>query len=269
MNTQYVERQFSAMGSRLQVAELPVNRWQNSDYSIDIRRDRRGAFFELRVPKEMADSLDLAVLQSDKRDRHLLMLVRDTRNEKQRDRYLCGHDERSWFVAAVPKRVSTVTDAKEALKPRMVIAVQNHERLSAKSRHLRRNSVFRRQGEWFFLPEPRLVVAANDILRNEPIRRGSGKAHIVQEVVRSGGQVVYVSSAFPNGITMAHYRKLIQHQPDKARLNWRSMQADSRVYARGTVRHPDHKTISLPFWHRVLMNAEHESPWMPRVVFLD
>ena len=49
-----------------------------------------------------------------------------------------------------------------------------------------------------------------------PIRRGSGKAHVVQEVVRSVGQVVYVSSTHPNGVTEAQYRKLIQ-DPAKAR----------------------------------------------------
>jgi hypothetical protein len=269
MKTENIGRQFAAMGARFKVAELPVNRRHDSDYAIDIQQDRRGEFFELRVPKELTDSIDLAVLQSDKQDRHLLMLVRNARDEKQRDRYLCGHDERAWFVAAVPKRVSTVSDAKEALKPRIVLHAQSRRGLSAKERHRRRNSVFVRQGEWFFVPEPRLVVRKNEILPNEPIRRGNGKAHIVQEVVRIGGQTVYVSSTHPNGITVAQHRKLIHNQPEKARLDWRVMRADAWVFARGTVRHPDHKTINLPFWHRVLMNTEHESPGMPRVAFLD
>ena len=42
-----------------------------------------------------------------------------------------------------------------------------------------------------------------------------------------------------------------------------------RVYARGAVRHSDHATITLPFWHRVLMNTETQSEAMARVAFLD
>ena len=269
MKTEYAGRQFAAMGARLQIAELPVSRWQSSSYSIDIQRDRRGEFFQLRVARDLFASLDLTVLQSNSRDRHLLMLVRNDRDPDQRDRYLCGHDERAWFVAAVPKRVSTIYDAKEALKPPLVLHAQNHSGISREDRNLRRNSVFHRQGEWFFVPARELIARTKDILPNEPIRRPSGKAHVVQELYRTGGRVVYVSSTHPNGITEAQYRKLIQSQSHKAGLNWRAMRADARVYARGTVRHPDHQTITLPFWHRVLMNTEHESPWMPRVAFLD
>ena len=47
------------------------------------------------------------------------------------------------------------------------------------------------------------------------------------------------------------------------------MYRDANVYARGRVRHPDHKTIFLNGWHRVLMNTENEAPGMRKVVFLD
>ena len=40
----------------------------------------------------------------------------------------------------------------------------------------------------------------------------------------------------------------------------------SRVIAEGKIRHPDHKTIVLPFWHRVAMNIENR---VENVVFLD
>lgn len=33
-------------------------------------------------------------------------------------RFLCGHDERHWFVAAVEDRVSTVYDSKRSIMPR-------------------------------------------------------------------------------------------------------------------------------------------------------
>ena len=41
------------------------------------------------------------------------------------------------------------------------------------------------------------------------------------------------------------------------------------VFARGDVRHSDHATITLPFWHRVMMNTETQSRTMRNVAFLD
>jgi len=35
------------------------------------------------------------------------------------------------------------------------------------------------------------------------------------------------------------------------------------------VRHPDHATITLPCWHRVLMNTETQSRTTANVAFLD
>jgi hypothetical protein len=47
------------------------------------------------------------------------------------------------------------------------------------------------------------------------------------------------------------------------------MTRDPELFARGTVRHPDHATITLHGWHRVVMNTEHQSSAMRHVVFLD
>jgi len=47
------------------------------------------------------------------------------------------------------------------------------------------------------------------------------------------------------------------------------MRRDMSVYARGAVSHADHATITLPFWHRVLMNTETQSQTMRFVAFLD
>jgi hypothetical protein len=41
------------------------------------------------------------------------------------------------------------------------------------------------------------------------------------------------------------------------------------VYAKGSVRHPDHATIHLATWHRVLMNTEQAARAMRHVAFLD
>ena len=47
------------------------------------------------------------------------------------------------------------------------------------------------------------------------------------------------------------------------------MVRDPDVYAKGTVRHPDHATIRLPEWHRVLMNTEQGAKAMRHVAFID
>jgi hypothetical protein len=47
------------------------------------------------------------------------------------------------------------------------------------------------------------------------------------------------------------------------------MVRDPEVYAQGAVRHPDHATIRLHGWHRVLMNTEREARAMRHVAFLD
>jgi hypothetical protein len=50
------------------------------------------------------------------------------------------------------------------------------------------------------------------------------------------------------------------------RLGWRVMRRNMQVFARGKVRHPDHKTLVLPGWHEVLLSGE----WLvDTMVFLD
>ena len=56
MNAKNIESKFAAMGARLKVREI-ASRWQMGirkwidpvNYAVDIRRDRDGEFFELRV----------------------------------------------------------------------------------------------------------------------------------------------------------------------------------------------------------------------------
>lgn len=67
----------------------------------------------------------------------------------------------------------------------------------------------------------------------------------------------------------AKYRELVAEQPEKQRLRWSVMRINAQAYARGRVRHPDHKTIRLDVWHRVLMNTENQASAMRHLVFLD
>lgn len=257
------------MGARFKVSVVPGQRGSN-DYAVDIQQDRRGEFFELRVPKPLSNSLDVNVLQADKRDRHLLLFIR--RNEGKAARFLCGHDEREWFVAAVPGGASSVLQAKEALKPRAIRLRQDELKVPTRLRNRRKNPAFRRQGEWFFVPASswaRDPINEKLVLRNEPLRRGAGKAHIVEQLFRVAGELVYVCSRHPNGVGEAYYRHVLQHNPSAAQWGWQAQRRNPRVYARGRIRHPDHATITLPDWHRVVLNAETETETMRNVAFID
>jgi hypothetical protein len=276
MNANNLESKFAAMGARLKLREIP-SRWRQGDrtwmspqdFAVDIQRDGRGEFFELRVPTHLSDSLEVSVPQIEPKQRHLLLQVRKSGDETQLDRFLCGHDEREWFVAAVPGGASSVRQAMDALQPAEVRQALSRGHVSSRKRYARKNRAFRRQGEWFFVPEPALSVNEKLILRDEPLRRGAGKPHFVEQLFRSGGETVHVCNRHPNGITPTEYRDLLRANPKAAGWGWRVMSRNPGVYARGTVRHSDHATITLPFWHRVLMNTENQSRTMAHVAFLD
>jgi hypothetical protein len=276
MNAKQIESQFVAMGARLKLREVP-SRWRQgerqwispADFAVDIRRDGAGEFFELRVPTHLRETLDVTVPQAEPKQRHLLLFVRKAGDPPQLDRFLCGHDEREWFVAAVPGGASSVRQAMDALQPQEVRAALAQNHVSSRKRYARKNRAFRRQGEWFFVPEPSFVVDPKLVLRNEPLRRGGGKPHLVEQLYRTGGETVHVCSQHPNGVTPNEYRSILRHQPDANRWGWQVMRRNPGVYARGTVRHRDHATIRLPFWHRVMMNTETQSRTMAKVAFLD
>jgi len=276
MNAKQIESSFVAMGARLKVREI-ASRWRMGnrtwihplDYAVDIQRDGRGEFFELRVPTHLRESIDISVPQSEPKQRHLLLLVRKTADKPAIDRFLCGHDEREWFVAAVPGGASSVRQAMDALQPREVREALTRSHVSSRKRYARKNRAFRRQGEWFFVPEASLHVDEKLVLRNEPLRRGGGKPHLVEQLYRTGGETVHVCAKHPNGITESEYREVLRANPKAAHWGWRVMRRNPGVYARGTVRHSDHDTIALPFWHRVVMNTETQSRTMSNVAFLD
>lgn len=227
-----------------------------------MRRDRQGEYF--LISRALESTTELVVLDVQPRSRHLLLL---SRSGGEKHRFLLGKDERHWFVAGIPETtpVSRIRDAKQALKPDLV---KNRERgLRAKYRDRRSNAARIRQGEWFFVPAPTARVEKFLVLRNEPIARGGGKPHVCEELYRFGGETVYVSRGTPNGLTEHQYRAL----PDgeRNRWNWRVMRRNPKVYVRGRVRHPDHKTVVLCGWHEVLSNTENFPHAMRNVTFLD
>lgn len=290
MDTFELERAFARMGARVRIEAPTRNRFGFLDRppnTVDVGRDRRGEHFLLVL--DAATTADVIDVRS--RDRHLLLMLRTPSptgvpsvNEDARrggqfrrsvawipPRFLCGHDERAWFVAAIPEeaRAADVPRAMEALKPPMVREAQERAGLRRRDRSRRRNAAFVRQGEWFFLPRPERSFPQATCLRHEPLRRGNGKPHIAEWCARFGGQTVFVGPGEPNGISEQAFFRRWRNEPTFRRNDWRSMRADMQVFVRGRVRHPDHATIVLKCWHEVVMNTENLAAAMKHVRFVD
>src|SRR4051794_40206328 len=127
-----LETKFARIGARLKVSDgLERRRFVGGAVTLDVQDDRKGEFFVIRLP---GSEVDVEVLDVQPPDRHLLLMVREG---KEKHKFLCGHDERHWFVAAVPESapVGTVRAAKEALKPAEVQAVQAREGLRSGARN--------------------------------------------------------------------------------------------------------------------------------------
>lgn len=271
MDTTILERQFARMGARLKVTmRTTFRRSRFTGFAVDIGRDGHGPFFDVTLGPDADRQLEVLDIQPDRR--HLLLLVRQSNgNRDEKHKFLCGHDERDWFAAAVPETsgVATVRTAMEALKPAEVLAVQAQKGLKLRHRNRRHNKAFIRQGEWFFIPAPDLVVDRKLVLANEPLARGRGKPHWAEFLYRSGGVNVYVCFEFPEGISESAYRRLIAENRSKRRLPWQVMRRDAGVFVCGKIRHPDHKTVKLNGWHRVVPNTESRAASMQHLAFLD
>ena len=268
MDTASLSAKFNRIGARLKFADRLSRRLRTTAaVALDVRSDRRGEFFEVTLGPDVTPEIE--PLDVRPTDRHLLLLVREGRDKSK---FLCGHDERHWFVAAVPESapVGTVAQAMEALKPAEVRDAQGRLGLRSGERNRRRNAAFVRQGEWFFLPAPDLVVDEKLVLRDEPLRRGNGgKPHQTEWLYRTGGETVYVCFRHPNGLTEAQYKDVLVGNPRAKGWNWRAMRRNPGVFVRGRVRHADHATIELAGWHRVVMNTESQARAMRNVAFLD
>jgi hypothetical protein len=268
MDANLLHNKFARLGARLKVADRPSRRGRApAAILLDVQADRKGEFFELA--RQPGAEAEVTVLDVQPADRHLLLLVREG---KDKSKFLCGHDERHWFVAGIPEKapVGTVRQAKEALKPAEVQSAQARQRLRGKARERRKNAAYVRQGEWFFLPVGEVAADEKLVLRDEPLTRGNGgKPHWAEFCYRTGGETVYVCSRHPNGVTYPQYMGILSGNRNAKHWGWRTLRRNPGVYVRGRVRHADHATITLNGWHQVVLNTEGQSKAMRNVAFLD
>ncbi len=269
-----VTDKFKEMGARVKVypPTKEQSRWSSGqELRIDVDEDK----FDIR------SEVPLVVLDVDKKDRHLVLMARMPNGDKPK--FLCGFDERGWFAAPLPepqhvkwhrgekpstrRGISDVASAKASLKPPEVIEAEGRLRLKPRKRSGRVNAASKRQGEWFFVPDRKLQVDDELVLKNEPIQMGGKRQHICAEVFRSGGETVWVNSKNPNGMPDAEYKALDQKERQSG--YFRRMVRDASVYARGKVSAPDHAPLHLDGWHKVIPNTESRARHAPKVAFLD
>ena len=266
MDTILLSKKFEEIGARVQLRPTINHRFRRELAGIDIRTDNKGEYFDVRLAAD--DQVDYEVIDVRSDMRHLLLMAR---RDSGKQKFLCGHDERHWFVCAVPgESVSSVVNAMEALQPRIVRGAVRNRVKRVKDRLRRRNKAFVRQGEWFFVPVESLTVDPRLIIKNERLSRGGGsKSHMCQYLYRTGGRIVWICQRYPQGVTEEAYQGLLKAFSKAKNWGWRQMTRDPEVYVRGRVWHPDHKTVVLNDWHRVVMNTEREAPGATHVVFLD
>jgi len=262
MNT--LVTKFEKIGARLKFASARGGR-RSPDFNVDVRRDKLGSHFTIGIREN--SNLDINILDIQPELRHLLLLIRD---QSVKHKFLCGHDERDWFVAAIPEKsgATNVHAAMEALKPEEVLAAQTQKHVKTQFKNRRRNDAFVRQGEWFFVPAPEINPDDWYLIKNEPLMRGRGKPHMAEYVYRLGGRTVYVNSSYPQGVTEAVYKNIIKNPQNKG-MSFTARRLDPTVYVKGKITHPDHKTIVLDYWHRVIPNTENRAASMKFMAFID
>ncbi|MBC2714973.1 MAG: hypothetical protein HF978_06650 [Desulfobacteraceae bacterium] len=281
-----IKRKFNQIGADvvfLTLDSLPRFRRREMavPVSIDVKQAKRKEYFEILYNGDT--EFDLSVIDVRPDDKHLLMMVKIPLTNKlgqviseDKIKLLCGHDERHYFSCGVPEKIgaSNVKEAKKALLPNEFISAHK-KRGKAKNLLKRKNETGRRQGEWIFVKDENFVPAnPHMIKKNEPISRGRGsKPHICEEVYNFGGDKVYVHRKYaPDGVTegqMTQIRQRLFAEGIRGRVDFQVRTKNAKVYARGHVRHSDHKTIYLREWHAVYMNKENESKASRFSVFLD
>lgn len=286
LNQALIKKKFKQIGTDVSFQSIDrPQHFRSGESSIPVTVDVKsvGKHEEFEITYDLNAEFELSVIDVRPKDRHLLLMVKQpvssnmgTFAGEMKVKLLCGHDERHYFSCGIPEdaRVSTVQEAKQALLPPEFIEAQKKK---GKTRNLlkRKNEAGFRQGEWLFVRDEHFTPSNPlFIKRNEPISRGGGsKPHICEEVYTVGGETVYVHPQYaPDGVSegeMSQIKQQLQQEGIRGRLDFDVRTRDAKVYARGYVRHPDHKTIRLAGWHRVYMNTEHQSKASKFSVFLD
>jgi hypothetical protein len=147
--------------------------------------------------------------------------LRHSTDERKRH-FLAGRDERQLFMCRLPRAVTTVAQAHAALR----VPEARPDARSVLERSIR-------QGEWFFVP-----AESDDVAR-------------IEAEIRGHKLWVWRRASIGSFITRAGKPHIVDELVDT-----RDEHGVRQVFARGQVRHVDHKTLRLSQWYRVYRNRE-------------
>ncbi len=261
-DNQHIERKFEKIGVRATIRQMTTDSFRRHQRPLvmDVLRTAEGEVFDIQKTK----NVELSVLDAQSSQRHLLLLAE---NWVGSDQFLCGHDERHWFVAALPEGddIRTVQQARESLKPG---AVRRKERRGQGRR--RKSDVYIRQGEWFFVPCPHASVAPGRIQQNAPLVRGPGSTAHICERMFLDGEPEYMCDRYPKlAFYEWEYREVLKTRRKAKQWNWRRLPFKPDIYVRGWITHPDHNPLHLDEWHFVKMNTERQGSSLVRITYRD
>ena len=249
MSAALVKKKFEKMGAKVNMtSEIPSRLRYALGGPPEFNIDFRNGVFEIYTAKP--DKVEIMDVRP--KERHLLLMARMNDGNAK---FLCGHDERNWFVASAGENVSNVAEAKDHLMPNSVREAQKASGVNHKKRHQRHTEGSHRQGEWFFTPAPDFVPGKKEVIhKKEPmVRSGGGKPHVVDECIRHGGKLAYINTRDSSDVlTPQKFAKIDAFE----KRYYRQATSGAKVYVRGRVRHPDHATLVLNGWHVITPNSE-------------
>jgi hypothetical protein len=258
-----IRSDFNRAGARASIKRLDRKSLRRLQHpmSIDVVSDEPDEYFDI----QLSPDVQLAVVDVQPRQRHLLLSAWNAVGE---DRFLCGHDEYHWFVAALPHESDalTVEAAMESLKP---LLVKRLEERKHKGKHHRKSDVYMRQGEWFFLPCPHASIDRKQVSHGGMLHRGDSKPHHCTFLYEDGERE-YECARYPKlAFFESEYKHILKTRRKAKQWGWRQLPFNPTLYAKGWIEHEDHSPLFLDIWHRVEMNRESDRLSMSRMIYRD
>ena len=224
---------------------------EDRGFRITVSDNRRTHFSCFRLA--MREGTRLYVPDVNVKEHALLLKVRwkDAKGRVNFEDFLCGRDDHGWFVSTLNGHsFHNVRGAVESLRPEEITRELAKKKVSRSRRNRHHNEVFIRQGEWFFVPMPP-DFEPEGIVRKKERLGTKGKPHIA-DFVCSGGESRYIHPNYRGTLTWERVSELMKYGV----TGFRQVFIVQAAFAKGRVVHPDHKTVFLDGWHRVIPNTE-------------
>ena len=273
--------QFAKAGLKLEITDNPLGGRgiNNKVFGMDIQRKTKGnwrnEYFRIWPGGE---ENNIQVINVDKKTEQLVLMVHEKKQEftetvkkhsvaafKPNDivrvlkngdaivrrhtsgnkrHFLLGVDERQMFIAQLPEAASTVRQAHDRLKAPTVWLYEGKQA----GRTIR-------QGEWFFLN----VDSAEQGKIEHAVKNGLVRLKIDIASGIAGRRVKFKNEHVAEELVIVEGTKLERGLPIRER----------DIFVRGSVRHPEHKTVSFKNWRKVIRNTESNEGRMSGVGWID